>query len=42
MIQEKAVNGVNVDQLFSTINIIKENPEIAQFKFRATNKLILT
>ena len=40
MIQEKKVNGVNVDQLFSTIEQIKEKPEIAKFKFRATNKWI--
>jgi uncharacterized OsmC-like protein len=40
MTQEKIVNGVNIDQLFSTINLIKEKPEIAQFKFRATNKWI--
>lgn len=37
MTQEKKVNGVNVDQLFSTIEQIKGNPEIAQFKFRAIN-----
>ncbi len=36
--QEKKVNGVNVDQLFKTIELIKEKPEIARFKFRATNK----
>jgi uncharacterized OsmC-like protein len=35
--EEKTVNGVNVDQLFSTIDLIKENPEIAKFKFRAKN-----
>ena len=40
MAQEKKVNGVNVDQLFSTIEQIKEKPEIARFKFRATNKWI--
>ena len=40
MTQEKTVNGVNIDQLFNTINLIKEKPEIAQFKFRATNKWI--
>ncbi len=38
--QEKKVNGVNVDQLFKTIDLIKEKPEIARFKFRATNKWI--
>lgn len=38
--KEKTVNGVPVDQLFSTIDLIKEKPEIAQFKFRATNQWI--
>lgn len=33
----KMVNGVNVSQLFSTIEIIKTNPEVSKFKFRATN-----
>ena len=40
MTQEKKVNGVNVDQLVSTIEQVKKNPEIAQFKFRATNAWI--
>ena len=40
MAREKKVNGINVDQLFSTIEQIKGNPEIAQFKFRAINKWI--
>ena len=40
MTQEKKINGVNVDQLLSTIELIKEKPEIAKFKFRATNKWI--
>jgi uncharacterized OsmC-like protein len=35
MAQEK--NGINVDLLFSTIELIKKQPEIAQFKFRAKN-----
>jgi uncharacterized OsmC-like protein len=34
------VNGVNVGELFTTINAIKEKPEIAKFKFRATNKWV--
>ena len=34
----KLVNGINTEQLFSTIDLIKENPDIAKFKFRATNK----
>ena len=40
MTQEKKINGVNVDQLVSTIEQVKKNPEIAQFKFRATNAWI--
>lgn len=40
MAQEKKVNGINVDQLFSTIEQIKGNPEIARFKFRAKNSWI--
>lgn len=38
--KEKILNGINVDQLFNTIDLIKENPDIAKFKFRATNKWI--
>lgn len=38
--QTKIVNGVDVGQLFKTIDSIKENPEIAQFNFRAKNKWI--
>ena len=34
------VNGVNVTQLFETIDSIKENSDIAKFNFRATNKWI--
>ena len=40
MSQAKKVNGVNVDQLFSTIELVKQKPEIAQFKFRAQNTWI--
>ena len=40
MAKEKLVNGIKVDQLFSTIDQVKENPEIAQFKFRAKNTWI--
>ena len=38
--QTKIVNGVDVDQLFKTIDTIKENPEIAKFNFKAKNKWI--
>jgi len=33
--QEKALNGVNVEQLVGTIEAVKEDAEIAKFKFRA-------
>ncbi|MCB2191558.1 MAG: OsmC family protein [Deltaproteobacteria bacterium] len=36
----KIVNGINLDQLFATIEQIKGNGEIAKFKFRARNKWI--
>jgi uncharacterized OsmC-like protein len=38
--QPKIVNGLNVTQLFETIDVIKENKEIAKFNFRAQNKWI--
>jgi uncharacterized OsmC-like protein len=34
------INGVNVSKLFETIELIKGNPEISKFKFRATNKWV--
>lgn len=34
------VNGVNVTRLGNTIEVIKENAEVAKFRFRATNKWI--
>jgi uncharacterized OsmC-like protein len=40
MTEKREVNGVNITQIFETIKLIKEQPEIAQFKFRATNKWI--
>jgi uncharacterized OsmC-like protein len=40
MANKKEVNGVNVEQLLSTIELIKKQPEIARFKFRATNQWI--
>lgn len=36
----KVVNGINVDQLFSTVDLIKGNPDIARFKFRASNQWV--
>ena len=36
----KVVNGVNMDELFGTIDAVKNAPVIAKFKFRANNKWI--
>ena len=38
--EKKSVNGVNIAQLFGTIDLIKEKPDVAKFKFRATNKWV--
>ena len=38
MAQDTIVNGVNIDQLFNAIDLFKEKPKLALFKFRATNK----
>lgn len=38
--KEKIVNGINVDQLLGTIDMVKKDPEIARFNFRATNQWI--
>jgi len=37
---EKAVmvNGIDTDMLFKTIDLIKEKPDVAKFKFRARNR----
>jgi uncharacterized OsmC-like protein len=40
MKKAQLVNGINTKQLFSTIDLIKENSGIAKFKFRATNQWI--
>jgi uncharacterized OsmC-like protein len=37
MVKENILNGINVTQLTETIEAIRKNPEIAKFKFRATN-----
>src|SRR5262245_34356290 len=34
------INGVNIDQLFSTIDAIRDNPGLAKFEFRANNRWI--
>lgn len=38
--EQKTINGVNVTELFNTIDAISENAEIASFTFRASNKWI--
>ena len=36
-----AVNGVDIDRLQGTMEAIKENPSIADFKFRASNNWVM-
>ncbi|MCC6891102.1 MAG: OsmC family protein [Hyphomicrobiales bacterium] len=36
--EPKITNGVNVTALFATVEAVKENPAIAKFNFRASNK----
>ncbi len=38
--QDTFLNGVNVTKLGETVEVIKENAEVAKFQFRATNKWI--
>lgn len=38
--QDKVVNGVNVTKLFDTIELVRQNAEIAKFKFRNHNKWV--
>ena len=37
---QNELNGVNVDQIFETVAMVKEDSEIAKFKFRNKNKWI--
>jgi len=37
-VKSEVVNGVNVDELFGTINAVKTAPVIAKFRFRAENE----
>ena len=39
-VQSKSLNGINVDQLVGTIEAIKENSEIALFKFRSQTEWV--
>ena len=34
-------NGVDVPNLFGTINVVRADPELAQFQFRATNRWVV-
>lgn len=38
--QDLVLNGVNVTKLGNTVEVIKDNAEVAKFQFRATNKWI--
>jgi uncharacterized OsmC-like protein len=40
MTEKQPVNGINVQELFKTLDAIKQEPEIAKFKFRATNEWV--
>ena len=40
MTQQKAINGINVEQLVNTIEAVKKMPEMAIFIFRAANQWI--
>jgi len=40
MTELRMVNGISADQLFETIDLVKFNPELAFFKFRAQNTWI--
>ena len=40
MAEQTMLNGINVTQLTETIDAIRKNPEIAKFKFRATNQWV--
>jgi uncharacterized OsmC-like protein len=38
--EKRPLNGVDVPTLFATINAVAEQPELAQFRFRASNRWI--
>ena len=40
MTEYHIVNGINADQLFETIDLVKFNPDLVFFKFRAQNTWI--
>jgi uncharacterized OsmC-like protein len=36
--EQQTLNGVDIDQLTKTIDLIRKQPELASFRFRATNR----
>ena len=38
--EPKAVNGINVTELFKTVDVIKANPVAAKFRFRLNNEWV--
>jgi uncharacterized OsmC-like protein len=34
-------NGVDLPNLFATINVVRDEPQLAQFRFRATNRWVV-
>ena len=38
--QQNVVNGINVDELFGTIDAVKEQPAIAKLELRARNRWV--
>jgi uncharacterized OsmC-like protein len=40
-IEPVARNGVDVPNLFATINVVRERRELAKFRFRATNRWVI-
>src|SRR3954451_20261310 len=37
-IEDTTRNGVDTDTLYATLDLIKEQPELAKFQFRASNR----
>ena len=40
VVADKVRNGVDTEQMFGTLDLIKAQPELAKFQFRATNRWI--
>ena len=38
--QSKTLNGVDVDGLFQSIDVIQKEPSVAKFNFRAKNEWV--